>query len=258
MIRARRRFTQLLGSSRFRFYSVLSVFFLTFSVGYWVEIVMPIAFDPTHSAPEVWAHRGSGGRLHPENSMEAVRLGIEEGFPGIEIDVFYFSDTDRIIVAHDRPGFTDGSTHNVLSDYEIPQEVNLWVDSKNLVELDENEIEKFATSLRNLPFEDRVFVESKSIGHLYELQKHGIKTVLWLEDWTVKYIGIAKFLVRILGIHAVSVDVRNLQKIESHFGERSILVFTINDPQEIRDVMEGGKVSVVLTDLSCWDSGCAE
>ena len=252
-----RQIRRYLQSTRFRVYSIAGVFLVIFTSGWWLEVTLPIASDHSSISPQIWAHRGSGGRVHPENSIKAVKLGVEEGFSGIEIDAFYIPEEDKIIVAHDRPDPKNLSNYDVLSDYAIPQGVELWLDLKNLAELESSEIAKLAGKLKKLPFHQQTLVESKSVVSLYKLRKHDVKTVLWLENWSVRQVGVAKFLARAAGVHAVSVDIGNLPKVEAHFGNRSIFVFTVNDPAMIRHVTQSEKIAVVLTDLSCQDSGCA-
>lgn len=238
-------------------YFALSALVLVIAGAWWIKISMPVASDVNFTAPNIWSHRGSGGRIYPENSPEAVTLGIDEGFRGIEVDIFYFPSKDKIVVSHDRPRQSDSVAKPILSTYHIPPDVQLWLDFKNLGELNGAELAKFATQLRNLPFYHQVIIEGKSIFNLYRLQSYGFRAVLWLHGWTLELVTATKYLARIFNFYAVSVDNLNLEKVLGHFQGRSIFVFTVNDPVRIRGLLDSAKISVVLTDLSCRESNCA-
>ena len=49
--------------------------------------------------PRIVAHRG-GGRLAPENTLGAIRLGASMGFKGVEFDVMLAGDGTPLLI-HD-------------------------------------------------------------------------------------------------------------------------------------------------------------
>lgn len=48
---------------------------------------------------KVWAHRGASAYA-PENTLEAFRLGAEQGADGVELDV-QLSKDGQLVVIHD-------------------------------------------------------------------------------------------------------------------------------------------------------------
>ena len=62
--------------------------------------------------PKVVAHRG-GGRLAPENTLAAMRCGLEHGFRAVEFDVMLASDGVAILMHDERLGRTVAGTGDI-------------------------------------------------------------------------------------------------------------------------------------------------
>lgn len=237
--------------------AVLVLFAAAIAINRWS---MPVSMPASHLAgldgPQVWGHRGSGGRLAPENTPEAVVVAVREGFPGVELDIFYDPDANDIIVSHDPPVNGTGNPGISLDAYDIPGSTFVWLDFKNLKSLQEKEVEAFVRKLQGYEFARNTFVESTSLEKLRLLGQKDIKTVLWLSGWKLRLIPVFKYYLGSTGISAVSVDYRSLSRVAPHFGKQSVFTFTVNDLQKIEEICQRKQVAVILTDLSGEEAGC--
>ena len=59
--------------------------------------------------PRIVAHRG-GGRLAPENTLAAIRLGAALGFRGVEFDVMLAGDGTPVLMHDERSKIMNSST----------------------------------------------------------------------------------------------------------------------------------------------------
>ncbi len=217
---------------------------------------MPVSKNSDFWAIHTWGHRGSGGRLFPDNSPEGVQQAIQEGFPGVELDVFYSVDEDEIIVSHDPPHEEGLAKGLPLSGFDIPSSIYVWLDFKNLDELKPSQITAFAERLKELGYSRNVFVESRDMTGLLSLKEHGFKTVLWLSGWTIRLVPLLKYYLSYSGITAVSIDYMNLSRVSDHFSDDSVFTFTVNDRIWARKICASPEVAVFLTDMSFAEAGC--
>ena len=221
-----------------------------------LPVSLPVSENPRFaSSAQLWPHRGSGGRQFPENSPESVTLAVSEGFKGVELDIFYLPDGDKIAVSHDFHDEASDVLMPPLENFTFPADLALWLDFKNLGSLSEAEIDRFSKSFRRLRLPNEIFVESKSIEKLRLLDPAQFRRVYWLlppkQDWWNQtfYLARAKFAALFAGMDAVSVSRRHFNLVAPHFRGRSMFVFTVNDPMEVSRFWRSDRVAVILTGL---------
>ena len=66
---------------------------------------------------KVWAHRGASAYA-PENTLEAFRLGAEQGADGVELDV-QLSKDGQLVVIHDETIDRVSDGHGYVRDYTL-------------------------------------------------------------------------------------------------------------------------------------------
>lgn len=209
-------------------------------------ITMPISRMSEFDQIQFWSHRGLGDHQFPENTPAAVTHALSQGFTGVEIDIHYISKSDQILVTHDLdPG---GSNGVPLDMFEFPGKAMIWLDFKNLGSLNRSEISAFANNLRRLGLAGRSYVESKSITQLWFVKEEGLRVILWLSGWKIRFLPITKLISRFGAFTAVSCSLANLTIVSRHFTDRSIFTFTENDPRNFKSLIANKKVAVVLTD----------
>ncbi|MGI9356960.1 MAG: glycerophosphodiester phosphodiesterase [Rhizobiaceae bacterium] len=225
--------------------------------GVWfLPVPLPVSKHPLFiDGPQVWAHRGSGGRQHPENSPESISVAVAEGFRGVELDIFYLPERDKIVVSHD---YHEGEPEDLmppLDRFNFPADLALWLDFKNLRRLSEDQVAKFAASYRRLQLPNEVFIESTAPEKLQLLDPELFQRVLWLSlprqrGWDqISYLIFTKFQSLLAGFDAVSFPKQQFDVVTPHFAGRSTFVFTVNDPKQVASVWRSGRTAVILTDL---------
>jgi glycerophosphoryl diester phosphodiesterase len=78
--------------------------------------------------PRILAHRG-GGRLAPENTLAAMRCGLEHGFRAVEFDVMLSSDGIPILMHDERLGRTvagSGDISGVSAEVLLQMDAGAW------------------------------------------------------------------------------------------------------------------------------------
>lgn len=68
---------------------------------------------------KVWAHRGASAYA-PENTLEAFRLGAEQGADGVELDV-QLSKDGQLVVIHDETIDRVSDGHGYVRDYTLEE-----------------------------------------------------------------------------------------------------------------------------------------
>lgn len=68
---------------------------------------------------KVWAHRGASAYA-PENTLEAFRLGAEQGADGVELDV-QLSKDGQLVVIHDETIDRVSDGHGYVRDYSLEE-----------------------------------------------------------------------------------------------------------------------------------------
>ena len=205
-------------------------------------------FDQTR----FFAHRGGGGRNFAENSPEAVKFALSSGFDGIELDAFFDVETRQVVISHDRPYTRRDGSLLKIEDFSVSDDVRVWLDVKNLQELNLSEIGMLAEKLRDQGLLDQVWVESPSIFKLILLDTYDVSTVFWMyadPSRSALYYVAVKFLTWIGGLDGVSVPVGQVHLVTPHFGKGSVFAFTENSPQRLCQYARESVLAVVLTGL---------
>lgn len=232
-------------------FSLLVAACLGFVAMYMVPIKLNTGGGEYFEQTRFFAHRGGGGKHIAENSPEAVKLALNSGFDGVELDAFFDVQTRQIVISHDRPYVLRNGELLTLNDFSIPEGYRVWLDVKNLQELNLSEMGMLAEELRNRGLLTEVWVESTSLFKLMILNAYDVSTVFWMyadSSRSAAYYVAVKFLTWVGGIDGVSVPVGQLNFVTPHFGKGSVFTFTENSPEKLCQYAQESVLAVVLTD----------
>ena len=220
---------------------------------YFLPISLDITQNSYFSQTRIWAHRGGDTAKYSPNSPEAVSDAFAKGFDGVELDIYFDRELDKIIVSHDRPYVKQDGNLVTLNAMSRPSSGWFWLDLKNLGELTGDDVKRFVKILAELGFVDRTLVESTALGKLIYMDIQGIQTIYWMSAGATRtpiyYIAV-KTLLWLFGIDAVSISIPSLRYIQPHFAATSIFSFTENSAERLCHLTSQHAIAVVLTDLS--------
>jgi len=195
--------------------------------------------------------------------LEGIRRAFELGAPGVEIDVIFDRERDGLYVISEE-AYTAGDPVALgLSDMlaAVPLQRFIWLDFWNLKQLSAEDASHAMTRLRadldTAKIRDRAIVESVSAEGLRLAAALAIRTSLWLEitptragrlahlrdlmDATLKF--------RAANASVISLDyVQYQESVGFVFSGVPIHLFTVNDPDRLRELSEDPRVKVILTD----------
>lgn len=218
---------------------------------------------------KVWGHRGHPQPPEiPENSIDSFRRAFDLGAAGVEMDVAYLPERREFLIH--RP---DREYARRLTLQEVFQAVGnrgyFWLDIKTIRQLTPEQAQQAAQDLALLVdafgLRKRVIVESDHPENLALFARQGLHTSYWIfnidEDaypppglprwralWQVRENYIRG------GFSAISMDYRMYRPevARALWGAR-IHLFTVNDSQRLRDLVNRSQIRVVLTDLPLFD-----
>ncbi|MBV7315683.1 glycerophosphodiester phosphodiesterase [Shewanella sp. NIFS-20-20] len=211
---------------------------------------------------QVLAHRGAHD-VHQENSMAAFTSAFERGVAGIELDVYFDPEHSQFIVSHDEPTASTLASHLLLANVlqQFGTQLYYWVDFKNLGELSNPQRLQALKRLQQLSYQfvpkSQFVIESIAVEALVPFTKADFITSYWLTLTNdMSMLTFANFAFRIkakylLGqFSVISTDVSNYSdRFQWHFPNITTLLFTVNDPNQIRYLFEQANVRVILSDL---------
>ncbi|WP_157813469.1 glycerophosphodiester phosphodiesterase [Pseudoalteromonas spongiae] len=219
---------------------------------------------------KVWSHRGYS-KVFAENSIEAFKAALKLKSNGIEIDVFFDTKLDRLVVSHDYPyNLKNGK---ILFFEEVAKQIGdnsyYWIDFKNLAwltpENTERALERLDRVSNNYKIKSKIIVESKSIKQLSPFSRAGFNTTYWVViDENMSDSEIEKKLREIkisylLGaIHAVSMDYKSYTgDLIENLKSIPILIFTINNKNLITKLITYKNIKIILSDENFFQfNGC--
>lgn len=201
--------------------------------------------------PKIWVHRG--GR--PENSLEGIEWALREGAPGIELDVYFDKQTGKFLVKHDENQASALTLDKVFSVHG-GSGISFWIDLKNLTREDGPAIAReFRELSEKYRLQDRLIVESTEGKALAALSSSGIRTSFWIKPSSLSRIGwLREFPIRlriVLGnFNAISMSYTDYTPaVKNRFANLPVLLFTVNEPDLLRQLDGDPNVRVILTDL---------
>ncbi|MCP4125365.1 MAG: glycerophosphodiester phosphodiesterase [Bacteroidetes bacterium] len=220
------------------------------------SIYISNAPDCVRSEGEIWSHRGVHTEA-PENSRDAIRIAIEQGFYGVELDVFYDNETG-LVVSHDLPYKKVNGEVVLLEDIfsEFGDTLSYWIDLKNLHRSNRKAVkiafQELTTGKDHL--RSKILIESANGRQLRYLNKH-FNCIYWVQfsrKFPRKFFKLAyiRSLLARTDFTGISTDHRYIDAVfEKNFRNMCWYVFTVNEPDKINILAEKPEVQVILTDL---------
>lgn len=212
---------------------------------------------------KVWAHRG----YHideQENSINSFNKAINKGAKGIELDLWYDNNIKDFVVSHDYPyKLINGKllTFNELLN-NIPNNVFIWLDFKNLSSMSRSDAEISGRHLReiliNHNIKDKCIVESQNPINLSIFSNLGMFTCYGIyiieatnySNWFKYNKNLLKLKLSFIfgNISAVSLPFKQYNKnISKDLPNIPIYLYTVNDEEEIIKYINDNSVRVILS-----------
>lgn len=199
-----------------------------------------ILFSSQSKAYETWLHRvqeytSSGFKyakdctLGDEESFnKSFDFTIVEGFQGVELDIFYRSDIDQIVIYHGDDKSEGDSHFQCFNDYyysldtfykhfraKFPNK-KIWFDLKN-----DNLLGVIKSMNRLKTYAEYTIVETKSYVGAVLADSYGIETSLWIKLKKKKevksYLNIK--LAQFLGLKTISQECQRLYDFHTEFSK---------------------------------------
>ncbi|PKF80114.1 hypothetical protein CW749_10545 [Vibrio sp. vnigr-6D03] len=213
---------------------------------------------------EVWAHRGLT-KDAADNTLGAFSAALKAGAKGLEVDVFYDIKTDQFHVRHDpKPSLDEGKELTLAQVFSaFGSSTQYWLDFKNLVDLDnqsrQSALQHLIEISENVIERKYILVESVNDHALRTFTENGFNTSYWvalgseLSHWHYALYATKIKIKYLLGwFTTVSTDVDNYSdRFQYHFPEIPTLLFTVNEPQKIAELVQPN-IKVVLTDSAIY------
>lgn len=149
-------------------------------------VIIDIQFDNQRLSPfffqnqshKFWAHKGytHGNESYLTNHLQQA---LDDGIIGVELDVYFSTELQRLLVVHDFP-IKDTI---FLDEYLTPvgNKLKYWFDLKNLKTTDVNKVANAFLKLnKKFNLNHQFIIESKEANKLGKLSKQGFYTCFWV------------------------------------------------------------------------------
>ncbi|MAF79073.1 MAG: hypothetical protein CME63_13255 [Halobacteriovoraceae bacterium] len=219
-------------------------FLLTLGLGSLEYLYSSKDFPEPSFHKDIWKHR--------VNSIDHLEQTIQQGFKGIEIDLYF--KNQKFLVTHESP--TENSKLT-LEDFlkTIPTDFNLWLDLKNLtkknIKLVTDRFNELDTQFNLRP---RSHIESQNGWALRELSHANIQSLFWIYPYPNTrahyfYNLKNKFIILSSDFIGISMDHSLVNKrVLNTFENIPLFLFTLNQIEEFEKFEDLDELKVVLTD----------
>ena len=198
-------------------------------------LVFPASvFSNQKFSTEIWKHQA--------NDLENI-----SNFKGLEIDCYFVSSLNKIIISH-QDSF-NSLTAKKLEEEIIPKNKNVWLDFKNFGKLNSEEINTAMSQLSK--FENQFFLESQNFFKLYKINKRyeNIRTIFNLPIFFENkfYIQILSKVFNFSSFDFISISNHQFNLVKDYFQSEKIFVYTINNKKNFCNFVKKNKVKVILS-----------
>lgn len=192
---------------------------------------------------EIWKHQA--------NDLENI-----SNFKGIEIDCYFISSLNKIIISH-QDAF-NSMTAKQLEEKIIPKNKNVWLDFKNFGKLNNEEINTAMNQLSK--FDNQFFLESQNLFKLYKINKKykNIRTIFNLPIFFESkfYIQMLSKVFNFSSFDFISISKHQFNLVEDYFQSEKIFVYTINNKKNFCNFVKKNKVKVILSRYNFNQNNC--
>ena len=219
--------------------------------------------------PKLWGHRGAPDPpAILEDTLPSFRRALDLGAPGVEMDVAYDPAANRFFIHRpDNPAIPPTPLPVIFQ--ALGRRGYYWVDLKTLRTLTPEQARQAAAAMRRLLSQydllDRVIVESDAPRNLREMVRAGVHTSYWIFNmdetqlpprawayWWLVYRYKAWYIWG--GFSAISMDARfYTPALALVLSGARIHLFTVDDPQRLRELAVQPQVRVILTNRNRYD-----
>lgn len=133
---------------------------------------------------KIWTHRGFHQNL-PQNSSSAIKKAIKSGFKGIEIDVRFVPQINKIVICHDPLPFRKLLNKESLTSFLKKLESDLdsiqfiWLDFKNLMDANHAYALKLLKRIsKKFQIKEKLYIEHFDPILLRKFSNEGFNTIL--------------------------------------------------------------------------------
>lgn len=153
-------------------FCLLSIIFGTIQVKF-----SNLALSGYKTENKLWIHRGG----YPENTKAGITQSLNQGYTGVEVDIYYDSNHNQFLVTNDDPSLNRSSTTLTLEEflkYFSNSNHHWWFSLKNLSDANFKQVLSKLTSLvESYSLSGRYFIESDQYFPLRDLAKESIPSV---------------------------------------------------------------------------------
>ncbi|MAI76493.1 MAG: hypothetical protein CMM90_04855 [Rickettsiales bacterium] len=203
---------------------------------------------------EVWLHRG---QEESSDLLKTFKFIEKNSWDGVELDIF-FSKNDKIFyITHD---YFNGSAKMLskLNDINQFEGKKLWLDFKNLKDVELSELSKLKNQLEELGKKNFIFIESQNFLKLKILQNHKVKSIFHppiVSDNKLFLLSL-KYFTNIFNYDYISVPYKQLYLVKDFFDKGRVVTFTVNSPETLCQLLKDNYTKVVLSKTNLDKSKC--
>ncbi|MGM0600245.1 MAG: glycerophosphodiester phosphodiesterase [Candidatus Rifleibacteriota bacterium] len=212
---------------------------------------------------KIWSHRGFHKNA-PQNSPEAVKLSLQNGIKGFEIDIRYVYGANKIVISHDPfPPAILAKKQDIFSFFDqIKSDLHsaeyIWLDFKNLYFTNiENSIKILKKLALKYKIDQKLLIESTNPFLLRKFANAGFKTILAIAygQHNFKFTGPATSMMRSSTILSrcefvtLPWQTMNYKSTWEALNGFPVGCYTVNDSNIIKFLVKRKSVFAILTDL---------
>lgn len=248
----------------------IAILFIPISLMLLVDLgVMLISKDaPLQSLKsKTWAHAGYYEKTdYSPNSIESISNAFKNGAVGSEIDVFYDVESGDYIVSHNFPYLKPNGEILVLDSIfsKFGNSNYYWLDYKNLKELNEDEtllsIKRLNEILETNEIDkNRILIESTDLNNLKYFTARTFYTSWWInpsESNSTSFIRNYRYKWYYLTgkFSSLSMSYNYYARIEKTVHSIPINLWTINDKNTYKKIINADEVKIILTDRNWFEN----
>lgn len=203
---------------------------------------------------EIWLHKSQKNASDIKEIIHKLNISKVKG---AEFDVYYSIVDNKYYLTHDQPNKKD-KRYLLLEDLNKINKKNIWLDFKNLKDIDFNKIDLLKAILEKVSKNNSLFIESQNIIKLKLLSSREINIIYNLPIfYNNRYlISCLRYVTNLLGFNYYSLSLDNYNMIKSFFPLNNTFIYTVNNKKKICEMLKENKIKVILSDIYFNNTKC--